>query len=111
MIFIRNILVGVLWFLFISGSYIGWAALGILAKLDKTASFTPDEIGWWVGSAVVPWGTVIPLVIVALGFWFGFLPGFKRISAAVSSESIAQNQAPEQRPENARVSTGVGREF
>lgn len=94
--FIRNTVVGVLWFVFISGSYIGWAALGVLAKLDRKASFTPAEIGSWVGSAVVPWGTVMPLVIVALGFWFGFLPGFRRGSTVVSSKSAAQNHASEQ---------------
>jgi hypothetical protein len=96
MIFIRNILVGVLWFIFISGSYVGWAALGVLAKLDKKASFTSAEIGWWVGSAVVPWGTVIPLIIVGLGFWFGFLPGFKRSSATASGEPAVQSEARKQ---------------
>lgn len=96
MIFIRNILVGVLWFVFISGSYIGWAALGVLTKLDRTGMFTPAEIGRWVGSAIVPWGTVIPLLIVVLGFWFGFLPGFKRHSATVAGEPTPQAQAPKQ---------------
>jgi hypothetical protein len=96
MIFILNVLVGVLWFIFISGSYVGWAALGVLAKLDRNASFTSAEVGWWVGSAVVPWGTVIPLMIVGLGFWFGFLPGFKRSSAAASGESTVQTEAPKQ---------------
>jgi hypothetical protein len=86
MTFTRNILVAVLWFIFISGSYIGWAALVVLANLDRKAIFTPGEIGWSIGSAIVPWGTFIPLIIVALGFWFGFLPGFKRGSAAVSVE-------------------------
>lgn len=93
MILIRNVLVAALWFIFITGSYVGWAALGVLANLDRKASFTPAEIGWWVGSAVVPWGTIIPLVIVALGFWFGFLPGFKKNSPAISVESTARIRA------------------
>lgn len=96
MTLIRNVLTGVLWFGFLTGSYIGWAALGVLAKLDKTGMYTPAEIGGWIGEAVAPEVPLIPLVVVGLGFWFGFLPGFKRSAAFVSNKSTAQTPPPEQ---------------
>lgn len=84
MTLIRNVLIGILWFIFLSGSYMGWAALGVLAKLDKAGMYTPAEIGGWIGAATFPGFPVVPLLVVGLGFWFGLLPGFKRSSAAAS---------------------------
>jgi len=84
MTLIRNVLVGVLWFIFLTGSYVGWTALGVLVKLDKSGMYTTAELGRWIGEAVFPAFELILLVVVGLGFWFGFLPGFKRRSAATS---------------------------
>ncbi|WP_161810901.1 hypothetical protein [Steroidobacter agaridevorans] len=56
----------------------------MLAELDKTGSYSPADIGWRIGQAVSLGVPLVPLILVGLGFWFGFLPGFKPRSAAGS---------------------------